>query len=177
MSQPNSIKLPWFGAFHGMKVFGVVFLSLFGLLPWYMFGDAVLWWSCAVWLMMATAFLDGVTVVDVANAKLRRTIRFLWLFPLWSRTVDLRSGGELHLTFKPSWMDRWNKWHIRLDLKYDSGEWLQLMQIDRSKGNFEPSLLAHAQQLAHIMNLPLILAVERRPGDVEYQDRSSADPP
>jgi hypothetical protein len=171
----------WFGGFDGMKLFGILFLSAFSLMPWYMFDQPLWWWSGAIWLMLSTAFIDGVTAIDLESAQLRRSIRFLWVIPIWRRTTHLRERGELHVTFKPSWKDRWNKWHerdfTRIDLRFGPRDWVELAQTDRSRGNFDETLLARARKLASTMGLRLVVDVERVASAVEHKDESARFPP
>lgn len=171
----------WFGGFDGMKIFGVLLLIPFSMLPWYMFGEPFWLWSGIIWLMLATAFVDGVTLIDLGEAQIERTIRFLWLVPIWRRTIELRGRGEIHVTFKPSWLDRWKKWHERdfttLDLRFGPHDWMQIAQTDRSKGNFDETLLSQARELASSMGVKLLVEVERVRGAIEYRDNSGQSPP
>lgn len=164
-----------------MKLFGVLFLAALGFWPWYIFGHAWPLFSACIGLMLATAFLDGVSVIDLENARLRRTVRLLWLVPVWSRTHELSRSGELHVTFRPSWRDRWNKWHERdftvIDLRFGPRDWLQLAQTDRSRGNFDETLLARARELAQLMRLRMVVSVERVSSAVEHRDDSHEFPP
>jgi len=164
-----------------MKLFGVLFLTLFSMLPWYTFGRPLWLWSGVIWLMLASAFVDGMTLIDLSEAQIRRTIRFLWIVPIWRRTVELRDRGELHVTFKPSWLDRGNKWHERdfttVDLRFGPRDWIQIAQTDTSKGNFDERLLAQARQLAASMGVKLLVEVERVRGAIRYRDHSGQAPP
>ncbi len=173
----ETIRLRWFGGFTIRKVVGLAFMALLAFIFKKVFtpGYAVLL------LMMATAFIDGVTVIEIKQRSVRRTVRFFNLIPLWSNRTNLQMYGELQLTFRPSWIDKWNKYHFRdfttLDLCFGPKQWIQLIQNDQSRNNFEPMVLSQARQLSKLLKVPLVLRVEYVQGAVKHMDETTSNPP
>ncbi len=172
------LRLHWFGGFTAGRAFGTVFLLSLAYLAYRMDAGFL---AVVALLMLSTGYLSGWTEIDLARAQVRRTVYFLWWLPVWRRTVSLRQGGRLCVTFRPSHRDRHGKWHERdftvIDLRYGPRDWIQLAQTDRSRGNFCPAMLARARHLAARLHIPLEACVERVPGAVEHNDRSADDPP
>ena len=95
-SSHDTLRLRWFGGFTGAKAFGTVFiLALAGFA--YQFGAP--FHTMLFLLMLSTGYFDGWTEVDLERAQVRRVVYFLWFLPVWRRTVSLRQGGRLCLTF------------------------------------------------------------------------------
>jgi hypothetical protein len=173
----ETIRLKWFGGFTVRKVVGLAFMSLLAFIFKKTFAPAY----GIVLLMMATAFIDGVTVIDIKQRSIRRTVRFFYLIPLWSKRTNLQMYGELLLTFRPSWIDKWNNYHFRdftiLDLRFGPKQWIQLIQNDQSRNNFEPMVLSQARQLSKLLKVSLVLKVDYVSGAVKHMDDTKSNPP
>jgi hypothetical protein len=173
----EKIRIHWFGGFTTRKFFGVVLLAFVG----YIANKILMGVGFIVWLMMATAFIDGITTINLIERNVRRTVRFFCFIPVWSRLTGLRGHGELHLTFKPSWISRHNEYHFRdftvLDLRVAPKQWIQIMQSDYSRNNFEPFVLQRARNLSKQLGVPLVLRVERVCGALQFMDDTAKNPP
>lgn len=172
------MRLRWFGGFTRGRVTGTVFFLGYAYFAHRMF-DSYFFGVLAL-LMLATGYFSGWTEVDLERAELRRTVYFLGFLPVWHKKVPLRQGGQLCVTFRPSFRDK-RHWVDRdytvIELRYGPRDWIQLAQTDRSGGNFCPAMLDKARRLSARLRIPLEERVDYVPGAIEYSDKSGRLPP
>ncbi|KQZ40903.1 hypothetical protein [Duganella sp. Root1480D1] len=175
---PHILRLRWFGGFSRGRVVGTVFFLGYAYLAHRVFNSDFL--GVVALLMLSTAYFTGWTDVDLERAEVRRSVYFLWFLRVWRKTVPLRQGGRLCVTFRPSFRDQ-RHWVERdytvIELRYGPHDWIQLAQTDRSGGDFCPAMLDRARRLAARLRIPLEERVDYMPGAIEHYDKGGRLPP